>query len=96
MHDSLFSLLLCICSPLIADFYNEPILIKIVCANAILLFLNSFLSIQNTRLTIKMDFKAQNLFRVITNITIGITVIICAFVEWVYGHWYGQTLLCPF
>lgn len=74
-----FSLLLCICSPLIADFYNEPILIKIVCANAILLFLNSFLSIQNTRLTIKMDFKAQNLFRVITNITIGITVIICAF-----------------
>lgn len=74
-----FSLLLCICSPLIADFYNEPILIKIVCANAVLLFLNSFLSIQNTRLTIKMDFKAQNLFRVITNITIGITVIICAF-----------------
>lgn len=74
-----FSILLCACSPLIADFYNEPILIKIICANAALLFLNSFLSIQNTRLTIKMDFKAQNLFRVITNITIGITVIICAF-----------------
>lgn len=74
-----FSILLCVCSPLIADFYNEPILIKIICANAVLLFLNSFLSIQNTRLTIKMDFKAQNLFRVITNITIGITVIICAF-----------------
>ena len=59
-----FSILLCACSPLIADFYNEPILIKIICANAALLFLNSFLSIQNTRLTIKMDFKAQNLFRV--------------------------------
>lgn len=74
-----FSLLLCFCSPFIADFYDEPALVKIICANSVLLFLNSFLSIQNTRLTIKMDFKTQNVFRVITNITIGVTSIICAF-----------------
>ena len=73
-----FALLLSLCSPLIAKFYGEPILIEIICANSLLLFLNSFLSIQNTRLTIKMDFKAQNLFRVITNVTIGIVTIICA------------------
>ena len=73
-----FSLLLCLCSGYIADFYNEPILKTIVCANAVLLFLNSFLSIQNTRLTIKLDFKAQNIIRTVTNIVIGIVVIICA------------------
>lgn len=73
-----FSLLLCLCSGYIADFYNEPILKGIVCANAALLFLNSFLAIQNTRLTIKLDFKAQNIIRTITNIVIGIAVIICA------------------
>ena len=44
-----FSTLLCLCSPLIANFYGEPILVKIVCANALLLFLNSFFTIQNTR-----------------------------------------------
>ena len=43
-----------------------------------MLFLNSFLSIQNTRLTIKLDFKAQNIIRTVTNIVIGIVVIICA------------------
>lgn len=73
-----FSILLCLCSGFIAEFYNEPILQGIVCANALLLFLNSFLSIQNTRLSINLDFKAQNIIRTITNIVIGIAVIICA------------------
>ena len=73
-----FACLLCVCSPLIASFYNEPILIKIVCANAILLFLNSFFSIQNTKLSIDLDFKAQNLIRLITNVIVGITSIIMA------------------
>lgn len=73
-----FACVLCVCSPLIANFYNEPILIKIVCANAILLFLNSFFSIQNTKLSIDLDFKAQNLIRLITNVIVGITSIIMA------------------
>ena len=73
-----FSIVLCLCSGYIADFYNEPILKGIVCANALLLFLNSFLSIQNTRLSINLDFKTQNIIRTITNIVVGIAVIICA------------------
>lgn len=73
-----FAAVLCATSTLIADFYGEPLLVKIICINSLLLFLNSFLSIQNTRLTIKMDFKAGNIFRIITNITIGIVSIICA------------------
>lgn len=82
---SFFALLLCLCSPLIASFYGQPILIKIVCANAILLFLNSFLAIQNTKLTIDLDFKAQNLIRMITNITIGVATIVMAYMG--YGIW---------
>lgn len=73
-----FATILCSTSSLIANFYNEPRIRTIVCANAVLLFLNSFLAIQNTRLTIKMDFKAQNIFRTITNIVIGCATIICA------------------
>lgn len=80
-----FGALLCIGSPLIARYYHEPILIKIVCANAVLLFLNSFLSIQNTKLTIDLDFKAQNLIRMATNIIVGITTIIMAFMG--FGIW---------
>ena len=71
----LFAVILCACSPLIAQFYNEPILVYIVCANAVLLFLNSFFSIQNTKLSKDHDFKAQNLIRLITNVTIGIVTI---------------------
>jgi len=80
-----FALLLCICSPLIADFYNEPFLITIVCCNAVLLFLNSFLAIQNTRLSINLQFKTQNLMRLVTNVTIGIVTIIMALMG--YGIW---------
>lgn len=80
-----FSTLLCLCSPLIANFYGEPILVKIVCANSLLLFLNSFFTIQNTRLSITLQFKAQNIIRVITNVTVGIVTIIMAIMG--YGVW---------
>lgn len=80
-----FAALLCICSPLIAKFYNQPILTSIVCANACLLFLNSFLAIQNTKLTIDLDFKAQNLIRMTTNIIIGLATIAMAFMG--FGIW---------
>lgn len=76
---ALFATVLCICSPLIARFYNQPILESIVCANACLLFLNSFLTIQNTKLTIDLDFKAQNLIRITTTIIIGLVTIAMAF-----------------
>lgn len=80
-----FALLLSVCSPFIADFYNEPFLVTIVCCNALLLFLNSFLAIQNTKLTIDLDFKTQNIMRIITNITIGTITIIMALMG--YGIW---------
>lgn len=80
-----FALLLCLIAPWIADFYNEPILKKIVTANAILLVLNSFNAVQGTRMTINLQFKQKSIIGVIVNITIGITIIIMAFMG--YGVW---------
>ena len=51
-----FSLVLCACSSLIADFYDQPILREIVCVNALYMFLNSFLAVQGTRMSIELNF----------------------------------------
>lgn len=80
-----FAIFLCASSPLIANFYKQPFLVKIVCANAVLLFLNSFFAIQNTKLTIDLDFKAQNIIRFITNSTVGVATIAMAILG--YGIW---------
>lgn len=82
---AVFSLILCFCSQWIADFYNEPILKKIVIANAILLLLNSFNAVQGTRMSINLQFKQKSIITVIVNITIGIATIIMAFMG--YGVW---------
>lgn len=80
-----FALLLCLIAPWIADFYNEPILKKIVTANAILLVLNSFNAVQGTRMVINLQFKQKSIISVIVTITIGIVTIIMAFMG--YGVW---------
>lgn len=56
-----FCLFLCACSSVIADFYNEPLLKKIVCVNAILMFWGSFIAVQGTRLTIQLDYKTKSI-----------------------------------
>ena len=80
-----FAILLSLCAPWIADFYEEPILKEIVRANAILIVLNSFNAVQGTRMTINLQFKQKSIISVIVNITIGITTIIMAFMG--YGVW---------
>lgn len=80
-----FALLLSLCAPWIADFYEEPILKEIVRANAILIVLNSFNAVQGTRMTINLQFKQKSIISVIVNITIGICTIIMAFMG--YGVW---------
>ena len=74
-----FASLLVVCAPLIANFYHEPILTKIVRANAILLVLNSLNATQGTRMSINLDFKSKSIIGVIVNVTVGIACIICAY-----------------
>lgn len=77
--------ILCLCAPLIADFYNEPQLFPIVCANAALLFVGSFIAVQGARLTIQLDFKTKSKISVISVVSTGIISIIMAYMG--FGVW---------
>lgn len=74
-----FASLLILCAPFVANFYNEPILAKIVRANAILLVLNSFNATQGTRMKIQFQFREISIISVIVNVTVGLASIGCAF-----------------
>ena len=82
---SLFSILLFLSAPWIANFYEEPILEDIVHANAVLLVFNSINAVQATRLRINLQFKAYGFISVVNNVTIGIVTIIFAYLG--YGVW---------
>ena len=81
----IFAVVLFLCSPLIADFYNEPILRDIVRANAVLLVLNSVNAVQGTSLRINLQFKIYGFINVVNTVTIGILTIILAFLG--FGVW---------
>lgn len=80
-----FALVLCLCAPFIADFYNEPILKDIVRANAVLLVMNSVNAVQGTRLRINLQFKITSFISVVCQVTIGIITIIFAYMG--FGVW---------
>lgn len=78
-------LVLCLCAPFIAEFYNEPQLIPIVCTNAGLLFVGSFIAVQGARLTIQLDFKTKSKITVLSTVSTGIVSIIMAYMG--FGVW---------
>ncbi len=52
-----FAILLCLISPLIAAFYQQPILIYLLCANSLTLVIGSFGMVHSTLLSRNMLFK---------------------------------------
>ena len=80
-----FAALLFVCSPLIASFYNEPILTDIVRANSVLMVLSSFNAVQATRMTINLQFKHLSIANVTVSIIVGLTTIALALLD--YGVW---------
>lgn len=78
-------LVLCLCAPFIAEFYNEPQLFPIVCTNAGLLFVGSFIAVQGARLTIQLDFKTKSKITVLSTVSTGIVSIIMAYMG--FGVW---------
>ena len=82
---SLISLILFLCSSLIADFYHEPILQKIVSVYALLIFLTSFVTIQDVRLSIHLEFRKKSIINVITTVVSGLFAIALAFMD--FGVW---------
>lgn len=81
----LISVVLCFCASLIADFYHEPLLKQIVCVNALLMFLGSFIAVQGARMTIQLDFKRKSRINIVATIITGLISIVLAILE--FGVW---------
>jgi teichuronic acid exporter len=74
-----------LCAPLIASFYNQELLTLIVRVYAITFVINAFGAIQLTRLNRKMDFKTQMKISIPATILSGITGISLAYMG--FGVW---------
>ena len=73
------------CAPLIAKFYNQPLLIPLTRLVAISIPINSFVVVQRAHLSIKVDFKTQSkasLSAAICSATVGLSM---AYTD--YGVW---------
>ncbi len=63
----------------IADFYEQPVLKPFLRVVSLTLIISSFGSVQNTLLTIRVDFKTKSYISIITAIASGVIGIICAY-----------------
>lgn len=76
---------LCLCSPLLARFFSQPILAHIMPVMSILLVVNAFAIIPRTLLVKKVDFKTQAKISLIASIgsgVIGIGMALASFHIW--------------
>ena len=74
-----------IAAPYIANFYNQPILTKLVRWLTLTFLINAFAIIQQTRLTKLMDFKTQTLVAIPSLLIGGIVGISMAYLQ--FGVW---------
>ncbi len=72
-------LILFLCAPLIARFYDQPILTKITRILSLSLILGALSSVAGTMLTIKVDFKTITYISISKSVLTGIITIICAY-----------------
>ena len=81
----LFYLILYFCSPLIADFYNQPKLVDLTKVLSLNIIISSFSIIQTTKFTINLDFKSitiSNFIAVIISGSVGVTMAYVGFGVW--------------
>ena len=72
-------------APLIAEFYNTPILIPVTRVYCISLFINSLTIVQTAQFNIDLNFKIQSLITVFTTVLTGIIGISLAYAN--FGVW---------
>ncbi|WP_037320999.1 lipopolysaccharide biosynthesis protein [Salegentibacter sp. Hel_I_6] len=65
-------------SPFIADFYEEPLLSPLVQVYCLVFIISAFTAVQQTRMTIEMDFKKQTIISIPSVVIGGITGIVLA------------------
>lgn len=80
-----FYILLFLCSPFIADFYDQPILSPIVKISGLSVFINSLCIVQQAQFTIRIDFRTQAKVTLTSTVISGILGILLAYLG--YGVW---------
>lgn len=78
-------LLLFACAPLVADFYDEPLLTPLMRVISLSVVFNSFVVVQRALLTVRIDFKTQakaSFVAAITSGAVGITMVYTGFGVW--------------
>ena len=71
--------ILFVCAPMIARFYQVPVLTKLTRIVSLSLVISAFASVHGILLSIRVDFKTKAIISVINAIISGSTAIICAF-----------------
>ena len=84
--------IICICSPLIADFFNRDELIALTRVSSLGMIVGALAIVQQTRLTKRIDFKTQTKITFIASIVSGVIGITMALLN--FGVWalVAQTL----
>lgn len=77
--------ILYLCAPLIAEFYNQPILTSIVRIYCLTLIIGAITAINSTRLTIELNYKLSNIIGTTSAFISGIVGVVCAYCGW--GVW---------
>lgn len=85
--------ILFLCAPLIADFYEMPILIPVLRVTALSIVINSLAGLQRSLLTADMQFKALAKFSIISLIISGTVGMIMAYYDFQVWALVAQTLV---
>ncbi len=80
-----FYSLLYLCAPLIAQFYNQPLLIPITRVYMLTLVINSLMMVQTTKLSKDMEFRTKSILNLSSSIVSGIFGITMAYTG--FGVW---------
>lgn len=80
-----FYFLLYFCAPVIADFYEQPLLKPLLRTISLVLIISALSSVQNTILTIRVDFKKKTIISIATSLISGAAGILCAYKG--FGVW---------
>lgn len=78
-------IILFICAPYIATFYNMPILTSVTRVLSINFIINAFMIVQVTKLTIELDFKIQAKVRLFSGLIAGLFALYMAYSG--FGVW---------
>lgn len=77
-----FYILLWITAPLIADFYNEQVLVNLIRISGLTLIISSFCTVQNIVMTANLQIRTQTYISLISQIPSG-----CLAIYWAYKGW---------